>query len=122
MALDIGIPNIFVIDFAQAHAYDTGPLGFRTLFTWGAPPNYAHVVCDGVKLVLRHVDRPVLDHAAGVDLLSAFIEMRGVDALFTEMQSAGASVHQAPRDEPWGVRDFIVRDPDGNLLCFGEDV
>ena len=30
--------------------------------------------------------------------------------------SAGAEVVQEPTDQPWGTRDFAVRDPSGNLL------
>ena len=28
----------------------------------------------------------------------------------------GAEVVQEPTDQPWGTRDFAVRDPSGNLL------
>jgi len=31
-------------------------------------------------------------------------------------QAPGAEVLQEPADQPWGVRDFAVRDPAGNLL------
>ena len=117
-SLEIAIPHVFVTDFAAALAYYAGPLGFRVLFTYGEPAFYAHVRRDGAVLALRHVDRPVLDHAADVDLLSAFIEARGVDGLFASMQSAGAVIHQEPRDEPWGLRAFIVCDPAGNLVMF----
>ena len=120
--IDLAIPNVFVRDFAHSLAYYTGPLGFLTQFTYGEPAFYAHVYRNRVKLALRHVDGPVLDRDAGEDLLSAYVEVTGLDALFAEMARAGAEVHCPPRDEPYGVRDFIVRDPDGNLLCFGEDL
>lgn len=116
--LQPAIPNLFVTDFAAAVAYYTGPLGFELLFDYGDPPFYGHIRRDAAELALRRTDRYPLDHAAGVDLLSAFIEVTGVDALFAAMQSAGAMIHQAPRDEPWGMRSFIVRDPAGNLLLF----
>lgn len=41
-----------------------------------------------------------------------------MDALFESMQSAGAMIFQGLRDEPWGMRSFIVRDADANLVCF----
>ena len=120
--LDLAIPNVFVRDFQAALAYYTGPLGFTTQFTFGNPAFYAHVYRNRVKLALRHVDGPVINRDAGEDLLSAFVEVVGVDSLFDEMRTAGATVHHAPRNEVYGVRDFIVRDLDGNLLCFGEDM
>ncbi len=118
MQLSPAIPHLFVTDFGRAIAYYTGPLGFRTLFTWGRPATFAHVSRGAAVLALRHVDRPALDHSVDEDLLSAFIETEGVDELFRTMQGAGAVVHQPPRDETWGMRSFIVRDPDGNLVCF----
>jgi uncharacterized glyoxalase superfamily protein PhnB len=41
-----------------------------------------------------------------------------IKQLYLEYQSAGVDFHQPLRKEPWGARDFIVRDPDGNLLLF----
>jgi uncharacterized glyoxalase superfamily protein PhnB len=41
-----------------------------------------------------------------------------IKALFLEFQAAGATFFQTLKREPWGARDFIVKDPDGNLLLF----
>ena len=35
-----------------------------------------------------------------------------------EFQTAGVIFFQSLRSEPWGARDFIVKDTDGNLLLF----
>jgi catechol 2,3-dioxygenase-like lactoylglutathione lyase family enzyme len=116
------IPNVFVADFQAALAYYTGALGFHPLFVYGDPPFYAHVARDEAILALRHVDKPVIDHSAGEDLLSAFIEVTDVDALDQDLQAAGAMIRQAPRDEPWAMRSLIVADPDGNLICFASNL
>ena len=115
------IPNLFVQDFPASLAYYTGPLGFHTLFAYGTPPFYAHIARDAATLALRHTDRPALDHGAGGDLLSAFIEVTDVDALYAEFSQASAHIHQAPRDEPWGMRSLIIADPAGNLICFASN-
>ena len=39
-----------------------------------------------------------------------------LDASFEKVRAAGAEVVQEPADQPWGTRDFAVRDPSGNLL------
>lgn len=122
MALSVAVPNVFVTEFEAAMAYYTGPLGFRALFVYGDVPFYAHVQRDAAVLALRHVTRPVIDHTAGEALLSAFIEVTDVDALCQSLQSAGAEIWQMPRDEPWAMRSFIVRDPDGNLVCFAANL
>lgn len=39
-----------------------------------------------------------------------------LDASFERLRDAGAEIVQEPTDQPWGTRDFAVRDPSGNLL------
>ncbi len=39
-----------------------------------------------------------------------------LDATFEKLRTAGAEVVQEPTDQPWGTRDFAVRDPSGNLI------
>jgi len=41
-----------------------------------------------------------------------------IKQLFLEFQAAGVSFHQALKLEPWGAKNFIVQDPDGNLVLF----
>jgi uncharacterized glyoxalase superfamily protein PhnB len=113
---------MLVTDYPAAMDFYVGKLGFTPLFEYGMPPYYAHIQRDEAIIAIRHTDTYPIDHAAGEDLLSAFIEVSDVDALFAAMQSAGAAVHQAPRDEPWGTRSAILRDPSGNLLLFAANI
>jgi catechol 2,3-dioxygenase-like lactoylglutathione lyase family enzyme len=39
-----------------------------------------------------------------------------LDAAFEQLRAAGAEIVQEPTDQPWGTRDFAVRDPSGNLV------
>jgi catechol 2,3-dioxygenase-like lactoylglutathione lyase family enzyme len=39
-----------------------------------------------------------------------------LDAAFELARSGGAEIVQEPTDQPWGTRDFAVRDPSGNLV------
>ena len=39
-----------------------------------------------------------------------------LDAAFERMQSGDVDVVQEPTDQPWGQRDFAVRDPAGNMV------
>ena len=55
------------------------------------------------------------------ELLSAALTVATsaeIKALFLEFQAAGVAFFQTLKREPWGARNFIVRDPDGNLLLF----
>jgi catechol 2,3-dioxygenase-like lactoylglutathione lyase family enzyme len=122
--LTAALPQLFVTDMRASCDYFTQKLGFSVAFLHGDPPFYGQVVRDGARLNLRHVDEAVLDRAraAREDLLAAWINAEGVDQLYREFLAAGASFHQAPRDEPWGARTFIVADPDGNLLLFSAPI
>jgi catechol 2,3-dioxygenase-like lactoylglutathione lyase family enzyme len=39
-----------------------------------------------------------------------------LDAVFAKLQASDAEIVQEPIDQPYGVRDFAVRDPAGNLI------
>jgi catechol 2,3-dioxygenase-like lactoylglutathione lyase family enzyme len=116
-------PQLFVSDIAASCDFFTGKLGFSVAFTYGEPPFYAQVSRGGARLNLRHVDRPVIDpllrdreELLAASLIVASVEE--IDALFSEFQGAGAGFFQTLKQQPWGARDFIVKDPDGNLLLF----
>jgi hypothetical protein len=40
------------------------------------------------------------------------------ERLYAEFAPTGVSFHQTLETQPWGAKDFIVRDPDGNLPHF----
>jgi catechol 2,3-dioxygenase-like lactoylglutathione lyase family enzyme len=39
-----------------------------------------------------------------------------LEATFQKVSGDGAEIVQEPTDQPWGTRDFAVRDPSGNLV------
>jgi len=39
-----------------------------------------------------------------------------LDRTFEQVSGAGAEIVQEPTEQPWGTRDFAVRDPSGNLV------
>jgi uncharacterized glyoxalase superfamily protein PhnB len=41
-----------------------------------------------------------------------------IKQLFLEFQSAKVTFFQTLKKQPWGARNFIIKDPDGNLLLF----
>jgi catechol 2,3-dioxygenase-like lactoylglutathione lyase family enzyme len=116
-------PELFVADIRASCSFFTDKLGFSIVFTYGEPPFYAQVKRDGARLNLKHVDQPVIEPALRdrEELLSAAMTVATADeikALFLEFQAAGVGFFQTLKAQPWGARNFIVRDPDGNLLLF----
>lgn len=116
-------PQLFVADIKSSCDFFTEKLGFAVVFTYGEPPYYAQVKRDSARLNLRCVDRPAIDPQLRdrAELLAATLMVatpEEIKQLFLEFQESAVSFVQTLSRKPWGARDFIVRDLDGNLLLF----
>ena len=116
-------PQLFVTDIKASCDFFIAKLGFAIGFSYGEPPFYAQVKRDGAALNLRHVDRPVIEASLRdrEQLLSASFTVataEEIKQLFLEFQAAGVTFFQTLKQQPWGARNFVVKDPDGNLLLF----
>lgn len=115
--------ELFVADITAACGYFTSKLGFEVVFTYGEPPFYGQVRRDKALLNLRMVCEPVFagDIREREELLGASMTVDSaaeIKQLFLQYQAAGVAFFRPLKQEPWGARNFIVRDPDGNLLLF----
>ena len=116
-------PQLFVANINASLEFFTRKLGFAIAFTYGEPPFYAQVKRDGAQLNLKCVDSPVIDpeFRDREELLSAAMTVATaaeIKQLFLEFQSANVTIFQSLKTQPWGARNFIIKDPDGNLLLF----
>jgi catechol 2,3-dioxygenase-like lactoylglutathione lyase family enzyme len=116
-------PQLFVADIKASCDFFSAKLGFKIVFSYGEPPFYAQVARDGAALDLRCVERPAIDPDLRdrEQLLSAALTVATADEikqLFLEFQAAGVNFFQTLKREPWGAKNFIIRDVDGNLLLF----
>jgi catechol 2,3-dioxygenase-like lactoylglutathione lyase family enzyme len=116
-------PELFVTNIAASCDFFTGKLGFTIAFTYGEPTFYAQVLRDAARLNLKCIEKPVIDPALRdrEELLSAALTVATaveIKQLFLEFQAAGVTFFQGLKRQPWGARNFIVKDPDGNLLLF----
>lgn len=50
---------------------------------------------------------------------SPYIATTDIDALCERARAAGAQICMEPTDQPYGSRDFICKDPEGHVWCFG---
>lgn len=62
------------------------------------------------------VSRPV---ELGGTTASPYVATTDIDALCERARAAGAEICMEPRDQPYGSRDFICKDPEGHVWCFG---
>ena len=114
------VPIIFVANVQASAEFFRDTLGFSIDFLHGHPPFYGAVSRDGACLHLKFVHEPVFmigTHDRD-GLIMAFIEVENVKALYGTYLAAGVRFDQKLKKQAWGGRDFIVRDLDGNGICF----
>lgn len=114
-------PVLPVRDLPAALAFYAGRLGFEGVMVDSPEdPRYAALRRDGVEIHLQWHDAAEWER---IERPSIRFLVQGVDALHAELRGRGAPITgAAPRDTPWGTREFGVYDPDGNALHFYQDL
>ncbi len=107
-------PTLAVKDVAASTAMFE-KLGFNTQFKADEPPAYAVLNHGEVEI---HLQRST--ETAGKS--GCVLHVSAVDEWFAKAQSAGFAVKRAIEDSPYGMRDFVVADVDGNTLLIGEPI
>jgi catechol 2,3-dioxygenase-like lactoylglutathione lyase family enzyme len=109
-------PTIPVTDIARSEAFYESVFGMTKTFENGDPVGF--VIMKGgdaelhLTLVRDHVGR-------AYNLMHLIVD--GAEALYRRCEAAeGARIIKRLRDAPWGMRTFVVADPDGNRIDIGE--
>lgn len=104
----------------QSVAFFKDALGFGI---WNLGGGYAYAERDRIGLRLLELGDSA-PHPPG--LSHAYVDVADVGRLFAdwEPQLRGLAPERwgAPKDQAYGQREFWVRDPDGNLLTFGQGI
>ena len=116
-------PQLFATDIKRSCKFFHEKLGFSLVFSYGEPPYYVQMRRDAARLNFRCVEGPVIEPTVRdrEELLSVSMTVATADEiklLYLEFRSAGVTFHQPLKKQPWGAKNFIVKDPDGNLLLF----
>lgn len=108
------IPVFHVSDVDAAIRFYSEVLGFSRSFRYGTY----------VGLKLGHCEIhicPPDDHDSRLGGGNAYIICDEVDEYFQKIKAAGAMPTREPADRVYGMRDFVIHDPDRNQLSFGCD-
>jgi catechol 2,3-dioxygenase-like lactoylglutathione lyase family enzyme len=100
------------VDYERSVAFYRDVVGLQIYREWVTGTVF---FLGGGLLELSRSAGPVTD-----DKLSLWLQVRDVDVEFGRLEAAGVSVVEPPVDEPWGLREARVRDPDGLLLILVE--
>jgi len=98
-------------------------LGFESTYPVDSTADYA-ILCRGA-LEIHLSFFP--DIVPSESYLACYLRVTQVDELFQELQALELPTEGIPRigfleDKPWGMREFYIVDPDGNLLKIGQVV
>ena len=113
----LSIAPIFPVRDLQASIRFYNAMGFKGE-AWEDGTNYAMLSRDGANLHLGRSDMLV----AGQNAYGAyFYLLHGTAAtLQAEFLSAGVPILSPLAIREWKMNEFVISDPDGNLLRFGE--
>ena len=104
------VPDLASKSLVRAKAFYGEVLGLHPVMDHGWIVTLADPERPGAQLsVMTHDDTaPVIPDVS--------IQVEDVDACYTAAVRTGAEIVHPPTDEPWGVRRFFVRDPDGHVV------
>lgn len=103
-----------IIDVASVEAsieHYTTKLGFTKSWDWpdGDDKTFAAISNGAVTLFLAETE-------GTIQPTWVFYDVNSADNVHEAFVEAGATIVEAPSDKPWGSREFLAADPDGNVL------
>jgi len=109
--LTSAVPILPARDLEEAVAFYRR-LGFQSA---GRHPDYALLRREAAELHLwLCADRRIAENTA------CYLRVDDLNALHRELAAADVGRITAPHAKPWGMTEFKVWDPSGNLLRFGQ--
>ena len=120
-----GAPYFPVADLDRAIRYYEDVFGFSAEYVGGAPAEFAIVSRDGLPIMLRLTSpgNGISPNEKQGGTWDVFFWVRDLTELSGELSERGAEVVYGPvtRAE-YGMKELAVRDPDGYVLGFGEQL
>src|SRR6266496_750902 len=116
LTLGSATPSFTVDDLEQSIAWYSDVLGFVVKDRWEHEGKLMGVELRAgrVTFMLGEDDwRKGRDRKKGEGFRLYCETTEDVDRLAEQIKARGGTVTEEPRDEPWGVRDFSLEDPDG---------
>jgi uncharacterized glyoxalase superfamily protein PhnB len=103
-----------VSDVRETIAFYRNVLGFESEWLWGDPPVHGGVAWNKVQ-VMFHKSPELAAKIAGH---GHYFFVDDVQSLYERHKSAGAPIANEIANQPWGVREYCVRDINGYYLTF----
>jgi len=107
--------TVGVRDVVESIAFYRRAAGFEVHASIGEPPSFALIARDDVGLGLVQTSAPPV-----TGFVCCYVDVEGVEDLHRRCVEAGATITSPLTHQPWGNHDFVIADPDGNQIAFGE--
>ena len=108
VAIDRAVPNIRSDRPAETRDFFVELLGFEVAMDLGWVATVASPTNPSVQVTIIGNDDPA---APGIS-----VEVDDVDAVHTRAMERGLEIAYPLRDEDWGVRRFMLREPGGTIV------
>jgi uncharacterized glyoxalase superfamily protein PhnB len=124
-------PQFTVPDVRQTAEYYRDVFGFRIDGYWDGdeahqsadrPALFAIVSRDQVQVFFNRASAAATRTGRADGAYDAYLRIVGVDTLASEFRARGAEIVEGPEDRTYGQRELVVRDCNGLILAFGEDI
>ena len=118
-------PIFHVPDGQKAAEYYKDVLGFTLAWGMDDPLTFCKMEHGHVSIFLFQTpDEASNTYRAGLSpkFADLYIFVSDVDAIYAALKGRGADCKAAPKDYDYGMRDFNVRDLNGYILTFGQEV
>ncbi len=108
---------IQVTDIAKALAFYVGILGMTKTFENGDPVGFVILNKDEGELMLTLNKK----HRSGTSG-ACHLMVSDAKVLYDYCAESGVRIIKGLKDQPYGLRDFIIADPDGNRIDVGQPI
>jgi catechol 2,3-dioxygenase-like lactoylglutathione lyase family enzyme len=108
-------PTIPVTNILTAVLFYTQKLGFKKIFENGKPVGFVILKKDDAEI---HLTLKPNHHASDRNVLHLLVS--DAQVLYQALDEAGVHIVKGMRDAEYGLRDFVIADPDGNRLDIGQ--
>ncbi|MFL4471888.1 VOC family protein [Tateyamaria armeniaca] len=110
-------PVLRVSDYQRARAFYTDILGFEVMEEAGEPiVGFGILRAGAAQVFLMAWDGPEAEYKRW----RVYLYPQDLDARLAQIAEAGGT-HTGPVVTEYGMREAEVTDPDGNVICLGED-
>ncbi len=117
-------PTLAVSDMKETITFYRDSLSFKVgmCFPDATNPEYADLSKDGMVLMFVPTKNAGISEGEKLGIgVNLYLQIDGdIDEYYDELKKKGVKIAVDIKDEPYGIRDFAVTDPDGYLLTFNQ--